>query len=79
MLDVRCRVVVCFFGALSEHRLRLVNKSLISRLLCSPSILPAQMGKQVLEVGPGTGNLTVKLLERAKKVRFSSVRSWGGI
>ena len=23
----------------------------------------------VLEVGPGTGNLTVKLLERAKKVR----------
>ena len=25
----------------------------------------------VLEVGPGTGNMTVKLLEQAKKVRLS--------
>lgn len=25
----------------------------------------------VLEVGPGTGNMTVKLLEKAKKVRAS--------
>lgn len=24
----------------------------------------------VLEVGPGTGNMTVKLLEKAKKVEF---------
>ena len=24
----------------------------------------------VLEVGPGTGNLTVKLLEKCKKVQF---------
>lgn len=28
----------------------------------------------VLEVGPGTGNMTVKLLEKAKKVRASNRR-----
>lgn len=27
----------------------------------------------VLEVGPGTGNMTVKLLEKAKKVSFRLV------
>lgn len=27
----------------------------------------------VLEVGPGTGNMTVKLLEKAKKVRGGGV------
>jgi hypothetical protein len=26
----------------------------------------------VLEIGPGTGNLTVKMLEKCKKVRFWS-------
>lgn len=25
----------------------------------------------VLEVGPGTGNMTVKMLEKVKKVKFS--------
>lgn len=28
----------------------------------------------VLEVGPGTGNMTVKLLEKAKKVRALNCR-----
>lgn len=29
----------------------------------------------VLEIGPGTGNLTVKLLERVKKVRLIQLLS----
>ena len=52
-----------------------MNKSLGQNLLKSPQILDAIVEKAclkgtdtVLEIGPGTGNLTVRMLERVKKV-----------
>jgi 18S rRNA (adenine1779-N6/adenine1780-N6)-dimethyltransferase len=54
-----------------------MNKSLGQNLLKSPQILDAIVEKAqlkstdtVLEIGPGTGNLTVRMLERVKKVFF---------
>lgn len=53
----------------------LFNKQFGQHILKNPLIIQAMVEKSairptdvVLEIGPGTGNLTVKLLERAKKV-----------
>eukprot|EP01104_Vermistella_antarctica_P002483 TRINITY_DN12722_c0_g1_i1.p1 TRINITY_DN12722_c0_g1~~TRINITY_DN12722_c0_g1_i1.p1 ORF type:complete len:352 (+),score=86.09 TRINITY_DN12722_c0_g1_i1:150-1205(+) len=52
-----------------------MNKSFGQHLLCNPKILDSIIDKSnikssdtVLEVGPGTGNLTMRLLQRCKKV-----------
>lgn len=53
----------------------LFNKSSGQHILKNPMIITGMVEKSallptdtVLEVGPGTGNLTVKLLEKTKKV-----------
>lgn len=53
----------------------LLNKSLGQHILKNPLVVNSIVEKAhikstdiVLEVGPGTGNLTVKMLESAKKV-----------
>jgi 18S rRNA (adenine1779-N6/adenine1780-N6)-dimethyltransferase len=59
----------------SAHRGPLLNKTLGQHLLKNPLIVNSIIEKAfikptdtILEVGPGTGNLTVKLLEKAKQV-----------
>eukprot|EP00009_Paramoeba_aestuarina_P004132 CAMPEP_0201506884 /NCGR_PEP_ID=MMETSP0161_2-20130828/720_1 /ASSEMBLY_ACC=CAM_ASM_000251 /TAXON_ID=180227 /ORGANISM="Neoparamoeba aestuarina, Strain SoJaBio B1-5/56/2" /LENGTH=305 /DNA_ID=CAMNT_0047901119 /DNA_START=14 /DNA_END=931 /DNA_ORIENTATION=+ len=59
-------------GAIHEFAM---NKSLGQNLLKNPQILDSIVDKAqlkstdtVLEIGPGTGNLTVRMLERVKKV-----------
>jgi len=51
------------------------NKSFGQHILKNPLVITSMIEKAalrptdvVLEVGPGTGNLTVKLLEKAKRV-----------
>jgi len=64
-------------GSQAVHRtLITANTSLGQHFLKNPMVVQGIVEKAalrptdvVLEVGPGTGNLTVKLLERAKKVR----------
>jgi len=62
-----------------EEKLRhhdfMMNKNYGQHILANPLIINAIVEKAdirrsdtVLEVGPGTGNLTVKLLEEAKRV-----------
>lgn len=53
----------------------LFNKSFGQHILKNPLIITSMLDKSalrstdvVLEIGPGTGNMTVKMLERAKKV-----------
>ena len=49
--------------ALGQHLL--VNRETLRRIVDAAEVLPTE---HVLEVGPGTGNLTVLLLERAAAV-----------
>lgn len=49
--------------SMGQHILH--NKSVLSRIVDKAAIYPTDT---VLEIGPGTGNLTMLLLERAKKV-----------
>ncbi|KAJ2158585.1 Dimethyladenosine transferase [Coemansia sp. RSA 552] len=62
-------------GAGSRHFGPLFNKNLGQHILINPLVSQGIVDKAglkqtdtVLEVGPGTGNLTVKILEQAKKV-----------
>lgn len=62
-------------GASSSRNLIAANKSLGQNFLKNPMIVQGIVDRAaikssdvVLEIGPGTGNLTVQLLERAKKV-----------
>jgi 18S rRNA (adenine1779-N6/adenine1780-N6)-dimethyltransferase len=43
----------------------LINSHILSEMVAKSAIRPTDV---VLEIGPGTGNLTALLLERAKKV-----------
>lgn len=46
-----------------QHILK--NPLVVNRIIEKAALRPTDV---VLEVGPGTGNMTVKLLEKAKKV-----------
>ena len=57
----------------------LFNKDLGQHILKNPLVANGivekanlQSSDTVLEIGPGTGNLTVRMLEKAKKVRLFS-------
>ena len=58
-----------------KHNIFQMNKSYGQHILANPGIVDAMVTKAdvkpsdvVLEVGPGTGNLTMKILEAARKV-----------
>ena len=58
-----------------KHNIFQMNKSYGQHILANPGIVEALVTKAdvkpsdvVLEVGPGTGNLTMKILEAARKV-----------
>ena len=58
-----------------KHNIFQMNKSYGQHILANPLIVDSLVQKAevkpsdvVLEVGPGTGNLTVKILEAARKV-----------
>ena len=57
----------------------LFDKSLGQHILKNPLVVKSIVEKAnlkssdtVLEIGPGTGNVTVKILENAKKVLFAN-------
>jgi len=54
---------VLFKKSKGQHILN--SKKTIQRIVDKAGIFPSDI---VLEIGPGTGNLTLPLLERAKKV-----------
>lgn len=52
-----------FLKSKGQHILK--NAALVQSIVDKAGIKPTDV---VLEIGPGTGNLTMRLLERAKKV-----------
>ncbi len=61
----------------------LFNKDLGQHILKNPLVANGivekanlQSSDTVLEIGPGTGNLTVRMLEKAKKVSNSSLQMY---
>lgn len=56
-------VGILFNKGYGQHILK--NPMIISGMVEKANVLPTDT---VLEIGPGTGNLTAKLLEKAKKV-----------
>ena len=71
-------------GKRHDSGLLAADKSLGQNFLKNPAVVDSIVERAklrptdaVLEVGPGTGNLTVKLLARAKSwSRWNSTRAW---
>ena len=61
--SVRTRAGIEFHKSKGQHILK--NPLVVQSIVDKAGLKPTDV---VLEIGPGTGNLTMKLLEKAKKV-----------